>query len=59
MPRTYQSDKLLLSILIELQIYISFSQINQDCDFIAEKIRIKAYWALKKIKHFDLKRNIG
>lgn len=45
MLRTYQSDKLLLSILIELQIYISFSQINQDCDFIAEKTRIKAYWA--------------
>ena len=45
MSRTCQSDKLLLSILIELQINISFSQINQDCDFIAEKIRIKAYWA--------------
>lgn len=33
MSRTCQSDKLLLSILIELQIYISFSQINQDEGF--------------------------
>ena len=45
MLRTCQSDKLLLSILIELQIYISFPQINQDCDFTEEKIRVKAYWA--------------